>query len=266
MEQPAAGALVFVHGGAWRSEDKADHASLARRLAETTKSPVLVPNYRLTATKRTEHMFRHPGHAQDILDFLRFLETWALPSQPKGTAAPVRSLILIGHSCSAHMLASIFLDSDHVTPSLCPPPQLLKAVKGIVMSEGIYDIGLLLKTFPKYADWFIEDAFGVRDDDYAPFDVSKYASRTTTGRDPISWLVLHSKADTLIDIPQSQKMYDRLIELNRGQTEGRILHDFGSLKDEHDDILRGDEYVALIKEFVGHVHGCTTPQDAASLP
>lgn len=37
--------LVFIHGGAWRSEDKADHAVLAKGLANRG-FPVATTNYR----------------------------------------------------------------------------------------------------------------------------------------------------------------------------------------------------------------------------
>lgn len=250
---------------------------------------MLVPNYRLTSQTQSEHMFRHPGHAEDILDFLTFLETWNPPaalvggdddvphaqsaldsSTPATAGAPAaaapppsfqafdaRKLVLIGHSCSAHMLASIFLDSDDATPSLAPPEQLREAVKGIAMSEGIYDIDLLLSTFPQYREWFIENAFGPRET-YTSFDTTRYPSRKSgpqSKHNAISWLVLHSDGDTLVDVAQSKKMYEHLVELHR-ETEGRIFHDFETLKREHNEILRGDElYVKLIAQFVGRFHG-----------
>ncbi|KAJ2936731.1 hypothetical protein H1R20_g363, partial [Candolleomyces eurysporus] len=254
--------LVFVHGGAWRSEDKKDHAEFAQRLAAATKYPVVVPNYRLTSKTRVEHMFRHPGHTEDILGFLNFLGDWVTPPELEASFDP-REIYLIGHSCSAHMLASIFLDSTHITPSLTPPAQLLEAVKGIVLSEGIYDIDRLLSTFPPYRDWFIEDAFGARES-YEPFDVNHYRLRDA-GKSPSSWLILHSKADTLIDIPQSQLMYDHLKKVHEGNTGSIIVRDFDTLKDEHDEILRGDEYVKLVQGFVSRVRGLT-PQAQGLLP
>lgn len=39
--------LVFVHGGAWRSEDKADHRALAEAFV-ARGYPVAVTNYRYT--------------------------------------------------------------------------------------------------------------------------------------------------------------------------------------------------------------------------
>lgn len=122
--------LIFIHGGAWRSyvpssptkalplfdidihrEDKSEHALLARRIANLTSFPVAVPNYRLT-TFSTLHI-RHPAHAEDLHEFLKFILDWPGP-EPPSKYDPGR-LYLMGHSCSTHMLMSIFLS---------PPPPL----------------------------------------------------------------------------------------------------------------------------------------------
>ncbi|KAJ7285943.1 hypothetical protein C8J57DRAFT_1286321, partial [Mycena rebaudengoi] len=66
--------------------------------------------YRMFSGFSTKHVGRHP----------RCLG-------PQGQA-----IYLIGHSCGAYMLPSVFLDSSAV--SLTPPPAVLQAVKGIAMS------------------------------------------------------------------------------------------------------------------------------------
>ena len=221
------------------SEDKADHADVARSLATATGCAVAVPNYRLTPKSQGE--FRHPGHAQDILRMLEFILHWT----PHANARVSRQLMLIGHSCSAHMLSSIFLDSGEAT--LKPTDELLKAVKGIVMSEGIYDLDNLLAAFPKYREWFIEPAFG---------PATSYQAFSTLGYPPwpasaITWLVLHSKGDSLIDLQQSEKMYQHLLNIQPYDVDA----DFASLIEEHDDVLRGTEYVKVIKDFARRTIG-----------
>ncbi|KAH9934638.1 Alpha/Beta hydrolase protein [Fomitopsis serialis] len=204
--------ICFVHGGAWRSEDKAEHAGLARRLAAHTNFPVAVSNYRLTTASTP---IRHPAHAEDLLAFLHFLLTWSGPhtSTPTPPYDPTR-LYLIGHSCSAHMLTSIFLqpldpasDSASRSPtpsrspspppspvptpdSLIPSPALLAATRAVIMSEGIYDIDGLLVTYPAYKTWFIAPTFG-RLRSYAPWNTASYRSRP--GAEHLNWLILHSK-------------------------------------------------------------------------
>lgn len=242
--------VCYIHGGAWRSGDKTNHSALAQRLALSLGFPVAVPNYRLTpATPTPESHFRHPKHAEDLLEFLEFLMTWAGPKDVVGRAFDPQTLFLLGHSCSAHMLASIFLDSSATSPTLTPSPSLLASVKGIAVSEGIYNIDSLLLRFPKYREWFIENAFG-KHETYAQFDVSRYPLRSPA----IFWLVLHSKEDTLVDESQSEGMYRHLHNLY-GEDKECISFNADALKGEHDGIFSGDEYPTVIGEFVSHVLG-----------
>ncbi|KAG6878694.1 hypothetical protein C0993_011509 [Termitomyces sp. T159_Od127] len=241
--------LVFVHGGAWRSEDKRDHRKLARDLAAATRLPVAVLNYRLTPRDPpgNDH-FRHPGHAEDTLDALRFLITWPGPSGA-GQLYDPHHLYLIGHSCSAHMLSSIFLDSSSISPSLTPPPHLFQAVKAIIMSEGIYDPDLLLSSFPTYHAWFIRPTFG-HNDSYAAYATAKLPLIDTH----IKWLIIHSKGDTLVDLPQSDIMYQHLCVLYGDHANTHIHRNTDRLDGEHNDILRGLDYVDVIKDFISKIN------------
>lgn len=219
--------VCFVHGGAWRSEDKSDFSSLARSLC-LQGFVVLVPNYRLTP-----HV-THPSHAQDILDCLTFFLSW---QPPPGVDCGDRSrLYLIGHSCSAHMLGSIFLDS----PLFVPSQQLLHSVQAIILSEGLYDLDLLLQKFPNYRQWFIEPAFGSHAS-YAEFSVTKLPPRTSA----IKWLIIHSKGDTLVDMTQSLEMYRHLSSTQATQV---VLNT--QLDGEHDEILHSDAYIQIVSQFV----------------
>ncbi|PPQ75416.1 hypothetical protein CVT24_012982 [Panaeolus cyanescens] len=226
--------ICFIHGGAWRSEDKKDHAQLAHSLVTATGYSVAVPNYRLTPPDNSDSAFHHPLHASDVHRFLDFvLAARDLPS----------SFILIGHSCSAHMLASIFLDSTKscVQPPLRPSHNLLNAVKAIILSEGIYDLDSLVATFPDYRAWFILPAFGPAQS-YQKYSVLNYPLLPNSN---IRWLLLHSKGDTLIDIPQTKAMYHHLHSLD----DTKVSIDVDRLTDEHDDILRTPLYVDLVAKF-----------------
>jgi acetyl esterase/lipase len=230
-------------------DDKTNYSDLAQRLALSLGFPVAVPNYRLTpATPTPESHFRHPKHAEDLLEFLEFLMTWAGP-EDVGPAFDSQTLFLLGHSCSAHMLASIFLDSSATSPTLTPSPSLLASVKGIAVSEGIYNIDSLLLRFPTYREQFIENTFG-KHESYAQFDVSRYPLRSLG----TFWLVLHSKEDTLVDEPQSEGMYRHLYDLY-GEDKECISFNADALKGEHSAIFNGDEYLIVIGEFVSHVIG-----------
>ncbi|KAJ7109282.1 Alpha/Beta hydrolase protein [Mycena epipterygia] len=232
--------LVFVHGGAWHGEDKSDHRALASDLATATHCPVLVPNYRLTTA---QNQFRHPGHAEDILSFLVFITTWeGIPHRfdPVG-----RPMYLLGHSAGAHILATIFLDSSAVTPTLTPPPAVLQAVRGVVLSEGIYDIDLLLTRFPAYRRWFIASAFG----DHASYaDVSTTRLPLREGSN-LRWLVVHSTGDTLVDIPQSDAMYTHLRTLYGAEADARVARDVDRLDMEHSDVLQSPLFIDIVRAF-----------------
>ncbi|KAF9456785.1 Alpha/Beta hydrolase protein [Collybia nuda] len=237
--------ICFAHGGAWRAEDKTDHKLLARKLAASTRYPVAIPNYRLTPREPPgDNHFKHPGHAEDLLSFLSFLTSWQGPSGI-GQLYDPHTLYLMGHSCSAHMLTSIFLDSSSITPTLTPPTSLIQAVKGIIVSEGIYDLEILLSDFPQYQGWFIGPTFG-RNAAYASFSTTRFSLRNPD----IRWLVIHSKGDTLVNFAQSEAILNHLIKLNGEDAKHRVNRSMGILDGEHNDILVDDDYVKLAVNFI----------------
>lgn len=228
-------------------EDKADHAQLALNLTNATGFPVAVPNYRLTPKSPIDEQFHHPGHAQDILVFLEFILSWGQSFQVQHGYLPYDGtrLYLMGHSCSAHMLASIFLDTTAITPSLTPSDNLLKTVQAIIMSEGIYDLELLLARFPAYRSWFIADAFGDLPS-YAKFSMTEYPFLNAAAR----WLVIHSKGDTLVDVAQSHAMAQHLRQLKKARAE-EIQTSLDHLERGHGDILNGDnKFVEIVSNFI----------------
>ncbi|KAF7322900.1 Esterase lipase [Mycena chlorophos] len=233
---PAPPVLVFVRGGAWRADDKKAHRLLATKLVEATGCRVLVPNYRLTTA---DNGLQHPGHAEDILSFLNFLVTWDdIPDLSGG-------VFLLGHSAGAHILSAIFLDSSAVTPTLTPSPVLAGLVRGLVLSEGIYDIDLLLQRFPTYRDWFIAPAFGDHQS-YASVSVSNLPLRSAVTE--LKWLVVHSTGDTLVDLPQSQVMVGHLRTL---YGDSRVQSSLDVIAVEHDDVPTDAGFIDLVAKFVG---------------
>ena len=237
------------------SEDKADWAPLARARVARTRLPVAVPNYRLTSPQQPT---QHPDHAADILQCIAFLASWPGPDTGTGTATATATehppgapsaLYVLGHSCSAHMLASILLDSAQ--PCLAPAPQLLRLVRAAVLSEGIYDLDALCRSFPSYKAWFVANAFGDRPS-YASFNVAEHPARL--GGEHIRWLVLHSTGDTLVDRLQSETMYAHLVDV-AGAAAGaggvlRVEKSFDELTEGHNDLLSGEVYPRLVADFV----------------
>ncbi|KZV84415.1 alpha/beta-hydrolase [Exidia glandulosa HHB12029] len=194
--------VVFVHGGAWISEDKADHRELAARLSTATGCAVAVPNYSLSPRNQPtdgSEVIHHPTHARDVLRAFEFLRTWDQSAADRPPYYNAQAIFAIGHSCGAHILGTILLSpSQSPSPQISPSQSLLRAVRGVVTTEGIFDIDLLLQSFPAYRAWFIETAFGPRDN-YRSVSVTHFAARSTR----IAWLLVHSTGDTLIDQVQS---------------------------------------------------------------
>ncbi|KAF9053569.1 alpha/beta-hydrolase [Hymenopellis radicata] len=230
--------ICFVHGGAWRSEDKSDHAVLAQKLGASTGFAVIVANYRLTPQAPTaENQLVHPAHAEDVLQLLSFITAW---EGPRG------GIYLMGHSCGAHMLAVILLNSSRVTPSLTPSPHILLSVRGAILSAGIYDIDALLSRFPSYRMWFIENAFGDHDS-YEQFSVTSLPARNTS----IRWLIAHSTDDELVDLPQSETMFRHLRQLyaNIPHVDTLVTKTVGSYG-QHNEMLEAEDYIDVVANFV----------------
>ncbi|KAF9821379.1 hypothetical protein IEO21_00625 [Rhodonia placenta] len=265
--------ICFVHGGAWRSEDKADHAALARRLAARTRCPVALPNYRLT-TPATP--LRHPAHAADLLAFLHFLLAWPGPADADAHGPPYdpTALYLIGHSCSAHMLTSIFLQPPSPAPppssadalppapvptpdTLRPAPALLAATRALALSSGLYDLDLLLRAFPAYKSWFVAPAFG-RLRTYAPWNTAAYTLRA--GAAHPRWLLVHSTGDTLVHRAQSEAAWAALRALYGEEGDGdgdaeqggrrMVERAWDSLTEEHNEALAGEAYPRVVGDFI----------------
>jgi acetyl esterase/lipase len=229
------------------SEDKTYYGLLARSLAAYTSFPVAVPNYRLT---QPDNGLQHPAHAQDILQLLTFLLSWSGPGPQVIPPYDPNRIFLMGHSCSAHMLACILLDSAE--PALVPSAALLRAVRGVVFSEGIYDIDTLLKSFPTYSDWFIRETFGSLPT-YDRYSTTRMALRD--GAKHIRWMILHSKGDTLVDILQSKAIYDHLQSLYDGglQGGGQIAKNWEDLEDDHNAILQSEKYIQIVGDFISTI-------------
>jgi len=224
--------LVFVHGGAWRQEDKSEHADMAERLAKQSGHTVVLPNYSLSAP---ENSVRHPEHAEDLLRFLQFIRSY------KSFPVPVDAnrLYLIGHSCGAHMIASIFCDSSKATPSLTPEPELVSAVQGIIVSGGVYDLDVLIADYPEYKDWMVGNGFGEKSD-YSAYAITNYPPRDSR----IKWLIIHSKGDTIVRSKQSQLFIEHL-----GKNVP-VTVNLDGFEVEHNDITREDKYIKVVSDYV----------------
>ena len=137
------------------------------------------------------------------------------------------------------MISTLFFVSMPDGSDTVPCPQIIDSIKAVVLSEGLYDLSLLLQSFPKYRDWFIEPAFGP---DYSKFSI---LNAKLHHRVDFPWLLIHSEGDTLVDVYQTTEMHNHL----KSSQAGVIISLF-DVVGEHDAILETEEYINVVKKFL----------------
>ena len=112
--------LIFIHGGSWRSGDRASYPALANRFAKEGIG-VAVPSYRLM-----------PGapHPAQIEDATAAVE-WVIKNIAQHGGDPKR-IYLSGHSAGGHLAAFTGLDR-RFWPNL----------KGVLPLSGVYDVSMI---------------------------------------------------------------------------------------------------------------------------
>ena len=116
--------LVFIHGGYWRSLDKADHSFIAPEFTQAGAC-VVVPNYALCPA------ISIPGIVQQMVAALAW--TWRHAADFGGDP---KNITVIGHSAGGH-LAAMLLATDWTSQAPDLPPGLVKNAMSI---SGLYDL------------------------------------------------------------------------------------------------------------------------------
>ena len=123
-EAPAAPVLVFIHGGYWRSLDKADHSFVAPSFT-ADGALVVVVNYALCPAVTVEHI---------VMQLVRAL-AWVWRHAAAHGGDPAR-ITLVGHSAGAHLAAMLMSCRwKHVADDLPAQP-----VTGALAISGLYDL------------------------------------------------------------------------------------------------------------------------------
>jgi len=192
--------LVFVHGGAWISGDKSEYTSLGQAFAKSGLC-VLIPNYELAPKAM------HPKPVDELESLLK--------EAPKLTpGCDAGRVFLAGHSAGAHMIAAWNASHENT------------AVKGFIGLEGIYDLPDLAARFPTYSAWFLKKAFGP-EENWAKASPARLKPK---GKAP--WLLIHSTADELVDLAQTEKFAAHLRE------EGSKATVLVLQEGKHDEVIR----------------------------
>ena len=128
--QPGAPVLVFIHGGYWRSLDKADHSFIAPSFVADGVN-VVVPNYSLCPAASIEDI---------ALEMTRVL-VWVHQHAASFGGDPSR-IALAGHSAGGHLAAMLLCCRwKDVDPGLPLQPLL-----GALSISGLYDLEPLRHT------------------------------------------------------------------------------------------------------------------------
>ncbi|GAA5934579.1 hypothetical protein JCM3775_000394 [Rhodotorula graminis] len=262
--------LVYVHGGAWRSESKNDFAlTLMPTLVRYTHLPVACLEYRLAPTDP------HPAQVQDVVAGLSLLAGPLLPLE-QGEAKWRRDrIVIVGHSAGAFMAASLVLDPPRPppSPSFTVPPAIRLAIAGIICVDGIYDLPSLLDEYPSYAS-FVHDAFGSDPAALAHESPARWSAHDDERGRTVRVVVLHSRADELLTLRQPRVFVRRLRELfGRGPGEpsaaaadekvgdevelerelpSNVECDFDSLRTGHYEVVKGEELARAVRALEVH--------------
>ncbi len=116
--------LLFIHGGSWRSGDKALYPALGNRFAKLGIG-VAIPSYRLMPKSP------HPAQIDDTA--AAFAWVYKNIAQYGGD---VNRLYVAGHSAGGHLAALLALDPRFLARYDIPPT----AIKGVAALSGVYDV------------------------------------------------------------------------------------------------------------------------------
>lgn len=180
----ATGLIIFIHGGAWRTGSRKNHADLAEHLCSNGKA-VAVVDYRLSVKDENTGMPKqlHPVHAQDVNAVLKYLH-----GRP---GVPQKDWVVVGHSIGAWLVLAAIIDgeprrghSEYPKPMPVPDSGARECIKTCVLvvsrpvsadstskrsalmpisdcaptQDGIYSVSDLLKEYPDY-EGFVAQAF-----------------------------------------------------------------------------------------------------------
>ncbi len=123
--------MIFVHGGAWSTGDKATSVGLKPNVFVQSGYIFVSINYRLSPA------VTHPIHVQDVASAIAWVHTHI-----SDYGGDPQRIYLMGHSAGAHLVALVATDEKY----LQAVGENLNLIKGVIgLDGGGYDIPLNLK-------------------------------------------------------------------------------------------------------------------------
>ncbi|KNE70672.1 hypothetical protein AMAG_15429 [Allomyces macrogynus ATCC 38327] len=220
--------IVFLHGGAWRSNSRGDFTTTAHLLAHATHCAIAVPGYRLSLPADSPTRPQHPSHALDAHTAITYLST-----QSARFGYDPSRIILVGHSAGAHMAA-------FAAWSLGAPN-----VVSVVAVDGIYNIVDLVDEYPDYRG-FIEQAFGSDAKAWTAASAVALAEQKAKGL----VAVIHSRDDELLTFRQSDLF---LAGLQKRSGVVEVVKEYAVVTGKHDELLKTDAFAKCVAGVVDRV-------------
>jgi acetyl esterase/lipase len=169
--------MVMVHGGGWRTGDKANaDVAAAKSQYFVSQGYIFVSiNYRLTPA------VMHPVHAQDVAASL----AWIHANIPAYGGDPGR-MFLMGHSAGAHLAALVATDGGY----LAAHGLGLDILDGVILLDGAgYDIPYVMQDQSEALQWLYREAFG---DDPQTWQDASPLYHVAAGKDIPPFLLFHA--------------------------------------------------------------------------
>ncbi len=123
--------FVFIHGGAWRSGDRAQYTALGNRFAREGIG-VAVPSYRLSPANL------HPAHIEDAAAAF----AWVVRNIERYGGDPAR-IHVGGHSAGGHLSALLAVDERY----LASHGLSSRNIRGVIAMSGVYNVQAMAGIF-----------------------------------------------------------------------------------------------------------------------
>jgi len=204
---PTGPAVILVHGGAWKQDDKGNQAPLAQELAHRQGLVCFSINYRLA----TNDANRHPAAFDDVQRAVR----WVRANGARYGADTTR-LALLGGSAGAHLALLAAFATETREPGSDELSALSSGVKAVVDMWGPSDLAAPWDGNPagdpEEGKAFIENYLGTRfAADPGLFSNASPVHRATAASPPV--LIFHGSEDTTVPPDQSRRLKERLVAL-----------------------------------------------------